>query len=65
MKRMLKESKLSNEGHMDNYYQCPNLARDLLLEGTNSVGTSRFARLYTPVELKASSQVFTIGQMDY
>ena len=50
---------------MDNYYQCPNLARDLLLEGTNSVGTSRFDRLDTPVELKTSSQVFTAGQMDY
>ena len=42
VKRMLSDAELNNEGRtifMDNYYQSPNLAQDLLLEGTNSVGT--------------------------
>ena len=68
VKRMLHDSHLDNEGRtivMDNYYQCPRLAQELLLEGTNSLGTSRFDRLDTPGELKTGAQVFTAGQMDF
>ena len=68
VKRMLNDAELNNEGRtifMNNYYQCPNLAQDLLLEGTNSVGTSSFYRLGTPAELKVNAQAFTPGQMDY
>ena len=50
---------------MDNYYQCPNLAADLLLEGTNSVGTTRANRKNVPTQLKVSAGAFTTGQIDY
>ena len=66
VKRLLQP--LENEGRtlfMDNYYMCPDLASQLLLEGTNSCGTTRANRKNIPVALKVSAQAFTAGQMDY
>ena len=64
VKRLL--APLSNQGRilfMDNYYMCPNLAFDLLLENTNSVGTTRANRVGMPKELVEGP--FRPGQMDY
>ena len=44
---------------------CPNLAQELLLAGTNSVGTTRPDRLNTPEELKPKSKKFNKGDSDY
>ena len=68
VKRLLEP--IANEGrtvYMDNYYMCPTLAEDLLLEGTNSVGTTRANRRGMPEELKPGpgAQAFTPGMMAY
>ena len=44
---------------------CPDLASELLLEGTSSCGTTRSNRKNVPDALKVSAQKFTTGQMDY
>ena len=52
VKRLLEP--LNNQGRtllLDNYYMCPNLAFDLLLENTNSVGTVHANRIGMPKEL--------------
>ena len=64
VKRLL--GQLGNQGrtlYLDNYYMCPKLAQDLLLENTNSVGTVRSNRIGMPHDLTQGA--FVQGQMDY
>ena len=64
VKRLL--DSLHREGRtlkMDNYYQCPVFALDLLLENTKSVGTVCANRVGMPTDITTGN--FVQGQMDY
>ena len=64
VKRLL--DPLKGEGrslYMDNYYMCPVLASELILENTNCIGTTRSNRVDFPRELRATN--YRLGQMEY